>query len=47
MLIDFQFNMGSGGVKKFKNFRDGLFNNNEKKCLKNMKEDIQIKIKNL
>ena len=34
MLIDFQFNMGSGGVKKFKNFRDGLFNNNEKKMSK-------------
>ena len=29
MLIDFQFNMGSGGVEKFKNFRDGLFNNDE------------------
>ena len=34
MLIDFQFNMGSGGVKKFKNFRDGLFNNNEEKIKK-------------
>ncbi len=34
MLIDFQFNMGSGGVEKFKNFRDGLFNNDETKMEK-------------
>ncbi len=31
MLIDFQFNMGSGGVKKFKNFREGLFSGDEEK----------------
>tara|TARA_B100000902_G_scaffold112842_1_gene114082 strand:+ start:708 stop:5615 length:4908 start_codon:yes stop_codon:yes gene_type:complete len=31
MLIDFQFNMGSGGVKKFKEFRKGLFSGNEEK----------------
>ena len=31
MLIDFQFNMGSGGVAKFKNFREGLFSGDEEK----------------
>ena len=31
MLIDFQFNMGSGGVKKFEKFREGLFSGNEEK----------------
>ena len=34
MLIDFQFNMGSGGVELFENFRDGLFNNDETKMKK-------------
>ena len=34
MLIDFQFNMGSGGVELFENFRDGLFNNDEAKMKK-------------
>jgi len=31
MLIDFQFNMGSGGVKKFEKFREGLFSGDEEK----------------
>tara|TARA_R100001480_G_scaffold7826_1_gene15920 strand:- start:39 stop:590 length:552 start_codon:yes stop_codon:yes gene_type:complete len=29
MLIDFQYNMGAGGVKKFKNFRAALFTGDE------------------
>ena len=29
MLIDFQYNMGAGGVKEFKNFRTALFANDE------------------
>ena len=31
MLIDFQYNMGSGGLKKFKNFKEGLFSNDTNK----------------
>ena len=30
MLIDFQYNMGSGGVDLFKKFREALFTNDEK-----------------
>jgi len=37
MLIDFQYNMGSGGVKKFKNFKEGLFSNDINK----MKEEYE------
>ena len=37
MLIDFQYNMGSGGVKKFKNFKEGLFSNDTNK----MKEEYE------
>ena len=37
MLIDFQYNMGSEGVKQFKNFKEGLFSNDIDK----MKEEYE------
>ena len=43
MLIDFQYNMGSGGVNKFKKFKEGLFSNNIDKMKKEYKRGFTNK----